>query len=362
MTREIGTVVIMSRYGSMGASSRVRLFQYIPYLRARGIQVVSQSLLSDKYLMRKYQGSKTLRTHILSAYIQRMKFLFAQPEHCVMWLEKELLPYVPFVGEKYFLERQKLVIDIDDAIFHRYDQHKNPIVRAAFARKIDLILGLATLVTAGSRYLQQRAIRATNGRVELLPTVVMLSEYQGPRTEPKDEFSVGWIGSPATQKMLFPIVDVLSSVLTKEHDRFITIGSAFPTRLFPAHEQWMWRRESEVQQLAQLQVGIMPLPDEPFERGKCGYKLIQYMATGIPVIASPVGANRDIVKHGENGFLAETPEEWRKAVLMLKENGELRRKMGECGRKMVRDQYALEVTGPKVAQWFAEVATGVFRR
>jgi glycosyltransferase involved in cell wall biosynthesis len=172
---------------------------------------------------------------------------------------------------------------------------------------------------------------------------------------------VGWIGSPATQGFVRSVASVLSELLDRECDRFVTIGARYPQKLFERHEQHEWSSATEARELMQLDAGIMPLPDRPFERGKCGYKLIQYMASGLPVVASPVGANKEIVRHGENGFLADTPHEWRTALSALKNDMELRRRMGAAGRRAVQRQYSLQVTGPRVAAWLAEIAAARHR-
>ena len=351
-----GTVLILSRYGQLGASSRIRAFDYMPFLRKRGVKVEVQSLLSDEYLKRKYRGEDTKILTIASAYWTRMKFLMMADKEAVIWLEKELWPYVPFAIERMFLSGRKVVIDIDDAIFHNYEQHRSAVARHFLKRKLDSLFKSATLVTAGSGYLARRAIEAGAARVELVPTVVDVNKYQNHQWSTEQGFTVGWIGSPATRELLNPVLGVLQQVLAGRNDRFVTVGSGFGRVLFERHEEWAWGRETEAQQVAEFDVGIMPLPDRAFERGKCGYKLIQYMACGIPVVAAPVGANTDIVRHGENGLLAETNDEWRAALSLLKRDPELRQKMGEAGRRLVERMYSLDVTGPKVAKWLAEIA------
>jgi hypothetical protein len=117
--------------------------------------------------------------------------------------------------------------------------------------------------------------------------------------------------------------------------------------------------ETEVSAIQSMDIGVMPLTDTPWARGKCGYKLIQYMACGLPVIASPVGVNKDIVEHGVNGFLAETDKEWCSAIETLLSDSELRRRMGAAGRKKVEESYSLQVWGPRVAQMLRGVADEV---
>jgi hypothetical protein len=120
----------------------------------------------------------------------------------------------------------------------------------------------------------------------------------------------------------------------------------------------LWSEDSEVAMIQSMDIGIMPLTDSPWARGKCGYKLIQYMACGLPVVASPVGVNADIVEHGVNGFLATTEDEWRQALTTLLRDPDLRRRMGAAGRRKVETDYSLQVWGPRVAAIFHEIAGG----
>lgn len=352
------SILLLSRYGTLGASSRVRMFAYIPWLRRRGLRVDVQSLLPDAYLIRKYGGRRVSFEQVVLAYARRLQVLFWCREPRVIWMEKELWPFVPFAVERAFLCRHRCVIDIDDAVFHGYDAHPSPLVRHVLGSKIDLIFKHSTLVLAGSSYLARRANDAKAPWVEVLPTAVDLDSYGEPGRSRNGEFTVGWIGSPATREYLRPCVAALRDVLDGPNSRFVTIGSKFSERLFDRHEQWTWSERTEASEVSKFDVGIMPLPDGPFERGKCGYKLIQYMAAGIPVIASPVGANVEIVRHGENGLLAESPDDWRRALLTLRGDPSLRKRMGEAGRRRVREKYSFAVTGPRVAEWFVSISNG----
>ena len=125
-----------------------------------------------------------------------------------------------------------------------------------------------------------------------------------------------------------------------------------------AAESFEWTEDSEIARIAAFDIGIMPLHDTPWERGKCAYKLIQVMAAGKPVIASPVGANRQVVRHGVNGFLAETTQQWIEALRTLTADGELRRRMGEEARKTVAEHYASAVIGPRLASILNQAAGG----
>jgi glycosyltransferase involved in cell wall biosynthesis len=349
-------VLMLTRYGSLGASSRVRELIYEPWLTARGLSVATQPLLPDSYLQRLYAGRGRSRFEVAAAYARRLAYLLGAVRPAVVWLEKELWPFLPSWVERLLLARVPYVVDIDDAVFHTYDEHRSVLVKRILGDKIDALFKRSALVTAGSAYLAKRAAAAGARWIEPVPTVVDLRDYGPSEPQQGGELTFGWIGSPSTQGHLGALAPVLAELANDAQSRLVSIGTRFPANLFERHEQQIWRRETEAAQIARFDIGIMPLPDEPFERGKCGYKLIQYMAAGVPVVASPVGANKDIVRHGENGFLAGTPAEWRAALTALKQDAGLRHRMGAAGRLMVERQYALQVTGPKIANWLADIA------
>ncbi len=252
-----------------------------------------------------------------------------------------------------------LVLDYDDAVFHQYDMHPNPLVRRLFSTKHQRLMRRATLVVAGNEYIADYARRAGAPRVALLPTVVDLNRYQ-PVLSPPDAFedvspTVGWIGQRSTAAFLQPLAPVFKRLTDEGVMRFRAIGiDAAKLGLCMTSEPWS--EAGEVSSIQHLDVGIMPLEDEPFERGKCGYKLIQYMACGLPVVASPVGVNATIVEHGVNGFLATTIDEWEQAFRTLAADPALRQRMGAAGRIKVERDYCLQVTAPRLAGWLQEAA------
>jgi glycosyltransferase involved in cell wall biosynthesis len=269
----------------------------------------------------------------------------------LVWMEKELLPFTPD-----WLERilhaigVPVVVDYDDAIFHRYDQHRSSLVRSTLGRKIDRVMASATLVIAGNAYLAERARAAGAAEVEILPTVIDLEKYPGPRWTERTPVTVGWIGSPSTQEYLRHIGPALARFCEETGGRVQAIGveERFQLEGVPL-EAVPWSKETELAALQALDVGIMPLADSPWERGKCGFKLIQYMACGLPVVASPVGANREIVIDGETGALAATQDEWVSALKSLAGDAARRRRMGEAGRARVVSGYSLQAVAPRLA-------------
>ena len=351
-------VLCLTRYNRLGPSSRLRSLQYVPFLAREGIDVDVSCLFENSYVAALYSGAGRWRP-VLEGYRRRIGVLRSASRYDLIWLEKEFLPWIPASLVRHFVPGGlPIVADYDDAVFHRYDMHPNPLVRAILGRNIDFVMQHASLVTAGNSYLADRARSAGAARVELLPTVIDLDRYHVAPYLDRPEVTVGWIGSPSTQGYLTFLAPVLAALQRQYRLRVVTVGANSPDLPGVALQAKTWAEDTEVDDLADFDIGVMPLPDEPWERGKCGYKLIQYMACGKPVVTSPVGVNCDIVSHGANGFLATTPEEWRQALTALIADADLRRRMGATARQRVVERYCLQITAPKLADWFRQLVPG----
>jgi len=348
-------VMAYPRYSRLGASSRLRWLQFVPLLQVEGLHVDSSPLLGDAYLQRKYAGRPALG-QILRGYLERGRALLAGTQRAdLVWIEKELWPWAPAWLERLLLAGRPFVLDYDDAVFHTYDRHRNPVLRTLYGRKIDRLMQAAALVVVGNAYLGERARHAGAPRVEWLPTVVDLERYAvQPRAPNRDvALRIGWIGTPATVAYLKQLAPALSELARRRRIVVHLIGASLA---MPGVEvrNLPWSESNEVVAIAELDVGLMPLPDTPWERGKCGYKLIQYMACGLPVVASPVGANLSVVEDGVTGFLADSDEEWIEALCHLADDPALRRRMGRLGQVRVRERYSLQEAAPRLAQWLRE--------
>lgn len=350
-------VTALTRYARLGASSRLRWFQFEPPLAAAGLELRTHALLDDTYLTRKYQGKSVLR-ETLRGYLRRARLLAGGlGAGDVVWLEKELWPWAPAWLERWVLRGRPLVLDFDDAIFHNYDRHRNPLLRALFGRKIDRLMQSASLVVVGSPYLGERARAAGARWVEWLPTVVDHGRYPlAPGTDDREgrPLRIGWIGSPATAHYVQRLAAPLAALSRQRPVVLHLIGARAE---LPGVEVLSvpWSEAGEAQAIAALDIGVMPLPDTPWERGKCGYKLIQYMACGLPVIASPVGANPTIVEHGVDGFLAADDDAWLAALTQLADAPNLRQQMGARGRAKVAARFSLQAAAPQLAGWLRAV-------
>lgn len=353
-------LLVLSKYGRKGASSRLRFMQYLPALKAAGIDAQVSSLLDDDYLQAIYSGVSGSQ-YALRGYFRRLRDLLGTFVPDVIWLEKEAFPFAPHWLETRLLSRKVPVVsDFDDAVFHNYDLHRYGLVRRLLGDKIDRVMASSALVMAGNAYLAQRARQAGAASVEIVPTVVDASAYNVfPRSETERRARIGWVGTPSTwRRYMVPMLPMLTS-LARQHGAVIrNVGGATSEAPHPYLEVLPWSEDREVQFIQEMDIGLMPLDDSPWSRGKCGFKLIQYMACGLPVVASPVGVNAEIVEHGVNGFLATTEEEWREAISRLLGDPSLRLHMGATGRQKVEQQFSLQVWAPRVARLLKSVVEG----
>jgi glycosyltransferase involved in cell wall biosynthesis len=350
-------ILALTRYPRLGASSRLRMHQYAGALARDGAEVEFHAFNDDEYLAAYNAGKRVPAWRLARDYLRRLAVLARAGRFDVLWIQRELFPFLPALGERALaLLGVPYVVDYDDATFHAYDQHASGAVRALLGRKIDAVMRHAALVLAGNDYLAERARLAGAPWVEIVPTVVDASAY--PVRDPANDVPViGWIGSPSTRRHLALVEPALVALRASGHAfRVRTVGATPPFATFAGSESVEWREDAEADECAGFDIGVMPLHDAPFERGKCGYKLVQYMAAARPVVASPVGVNRELVHHGGNGFLAADDGQWLDALRRLLEDDALRRRMGAQGRARVEADFDLAGTGPRVSALLHSVA------
>ena len=352
-------ILVLTKYPRMGASSRLRTLQYLPLLEKQGFEFTVRSLFDEAYLDTLYSSGSRSRSALLKYYFQRLLTLYSARAYDLIWIEYEVFPYLPAFAEQVILLSGKMyVVDYDDAIFHNYDMSNNKLIRRFLAKKIDTVMANASCVIAGNGYLAKRAKVAGAKRIEWIPTVVDKYRYM-PLVKTQDKQKViGWIGSPSTQKYILNIKEALRTVCVQHSARLLLVGatqdiidqlSDIQVGVVP------WSEENEAQLIQQMDIGIMPLSDGPWEKGKCGYKLIQYMACGIPVVASPVGVNKKIINSSKCGYLANDIEQWGESLDELLSSVNQRETFGKAGRKAVEDIYSLQVQAPILANIFSSL-------
>lgn len=346
------------KYDDQAASTRQRLLQFIRGLNAQSIEVDVYPLLSNEHMENLIKGRKTGLGRALGWYGQRAMQLLRLENIDVIWIHIELFPYLPAVFEQMvFWKKVPVIFDFDDAFFHVYDQHPNKAVRALLGQKMPHLLRRAAGCSCGNSYLQDYAKQFCGNSV-VLPTVVDTSIYKpSPRREGSDQpLVIGWIGSPTTWPYVEAVLPVLQDVAGRLGATIRIVGAGDVSAGYEHVEFKPWSHATEISDVQAMDIGIMPLPDEPWTRGKSGYKLIQYMACGLPVVASPVGVNSEIVKDGENGFLAPVPEDWANSIEKLAANPALREKMGKSGRAHVEQKFSLQETISKFENLLRSVA------
>jgi glycosyltransferase involved in cell wall biosynthesis len=263
----------------------------------------------------------------------------------LLWIYAELFPYLPGQFERLArAARKPIVYDLDDAFFEMYEA--KPFLRG----KLEPLLRSACACCAGNAYLRDYAARHCRRSI-ILPTVVNTDVYK-PNVASGAVPVIGWIGSPSTWSFVKPLLPVLRSVVEagKARVRIVGAGASASAHGSDGIDLIEWSEESEVADVQAMNIGIMPLPDNRWAEGKSGYKLVQYMACGLPVVASPVGVNREIVTEGWNGFLPDSLSQWSNILGRLLADPSLRERLGNAGRERAVADYSLKVHGPRLVE------------
>ena len=348
MTRILG----LSLYGQQAASHRYRLSQYVPGLAQAGIDLQIQSLLDDEYLVNRFSGRPVPWGSVLQSAWQRLRLLISKDDFSGAILYCELCPLLPSSLERLLLPKP-YIYDFDDAFFLKYRQGRLGVLRPILGSKFDKIIAGAAAVTAGNSFLTHFA-QEFNSNVNLLPTVVDTMRYKPAARSLNAEFTVGWVGSHSTAPYLAALVEPLAQLAKEGPVRLVVVGGLAPTIPGVVVESIAWNEATEIQQINCFDVGVMPLTDDNWARGKCAFKLIQYMACGVPVVASRVGANVDVVTP-HCGFLVENTEGWLSALRALRDDAPRRTQMGVAARMRIEEEYSLERNLPVLTRVIKEM-------
>lgn len=345
-------IAAFTKYDREAASTRQRVLQYLPHLERVGFEVEVHPMLDDAYVRSIAAGTAASKSAVAAAYARRFRQLLKPQSADLIWIYAELFPWLPASAERLaFRSGKPVVYDFDDAFFHPYDDHPSPLVRRALGGKLEPLIRGAAAVCAGNEYLKDYAERA-GAKAMVLPTVVDIDTYVPARTRAARPLTIGWIGSPTTWAFVRPLLPLLAELCSSRDVAFSAVGAgaaAGPDR-FDGLTFVPWSEAGEIASVQTMDIGIMPLPDEPWARGKSGYKLVQYMACGLPVVASPVGVNSDIVEDGVSGFLATDSDQWRAALMQLIDDAALRAAMGEAGRRRAVEAYSLQAHAPRLVE------------
>lgn len=341
---------------------RFRFEQYLEYMRNSGFEYTYSYIISEKddaYFYAKGKYFHKLFILLKSIFI-RLKDLRRAKEYDIIFIYREALMLGCSWFEKRFKKKDaKIIVDYDDAIWLPDVSSGNS--NLAWLKKpsktIDIIKS-SDMVFAGNAYLASFA-KQYHSNVKIVPTTIDTDYYQEKSSSKsnKERVCIGWTGSFTTLKHFEQAVPFLVSLFRQYGDRvcFKMIADIpFFTAQFPL-KFCKWSKEREVEDLLDIDIGIMPLPDDDWARGKCGFKGLQYMALGIPSVMSPVGVNTEIIRDGENGFLASDVNEWIQKLSLLIESDELRKRLGAEGRRTVEQHFSYNAWKEKYIQYFNEL-------
>lgn len=331
-----------------GAGARFRIYQYIPYLSEMGIKCTVSPFLFGAFFKVVYKKGNILPKVIffVLSFLRRIFDLMLGLRYDIIVVYRESFPFGPPLFE-YLLHffGKKIIFDFDDAIFLRDASDANRmLMKLRCPDNVRRIAMMSRMIFAGNSYLKDYAARFSPNTY-VIPTVVDTDKFNHTikRSEERGRIIIGWTGTDSTQKYLLIVEDVFREILKKYPQVHIRIiGARGDVLGIDKIEYKNWSLEEEAVDIRNFSIGIMPLSDTEWARGKCGFKIIQYMACGVPVVASSVGTNTEIIHDGINGFLASSREEWVKKISLLIEDEKLRQTIGLSGRQFVEKKYSLK--------------------
>jgi glycosyltransferase involved in cell wall biosynthesis len=356
LSERVIRVLALSPIPEEGAGCRFRISHYIPYLQANGFQVTVRPFYTPEFFRLVYQRGHFARKAAAFSRLLAGRFgVLRELDHYdLVWLYREAIPIGPPVIERAIVRRGvPIVFDFDDAIFLRNVSEANRIV--SFLKntsRVAEIIGFSRHVMAGNSFLGDYA-RRFSANVTVVPTTVDTTRFQ-PRADretiPPDGPVVGWIGSPTTYHYVEEIAPLLKELARRQRFTLKISGAGKPVHFDGVRViDVPWSMANEVELFNTCDIGVYPLEDDDWARGKCGFKAIQFMACGVPVVAAAVGVNREIIRDGENGFLASTPAEWSAKLERLLTSADLRRRFSIAGRQTIEQRYSLQGTAPVIA-------------
>jgi glycosyltransferase involved in cell wall biosynthesis len=338
---------------------RFRIEQWAPYLRDLGIAIDFSPFSGPELTGLLARPGRTLQktAKVLGALARRVGEAGSAPRPDLVYIFREGALLGPAIAERVLgLRGIPFVFDFDDAVWVRYLSPRSGLLSyLRFPGKTATLCGRAHHVMAGNSVLRDYALQY-NTRVSIVPTTIDTQRYVPRPHSPEKLLVVGWSGSSTTARYLDLVKPALQTLARRRPFRLKVVGASGVSIPGVQLECLPWRSDTEVAEIATFDVGLMPLPDDQWSRGKCGLKALQYMALAIPPVVSPVGVNREIVENGVNGLLATTEADWVEGLERLLTDARMRRHMGEAARAAVEKSYSARVVAPKVAQILREAA------
>ena len=327
-------------------SQRFRFEQYFKYLKSRDIRYEVASFWSERawetlyrngYFLVKFKG-------FFAGFLRRIILLLRIRKYDIIFLHRECMPAGPPIFEYVIakLLRRKIIYDFDDAIWLPNTSKQNNFAsRFKFHQKVGSICKWSWKISCGNDFLAEFA-KKYNNNTTIIPTTIDASYHKSERKERKDEpVVIGWTGTHSTLRYLDPIIPLLKELKDSYPVDILIISNQKPNWMFKDYEFLQWDKQEEIRQLDRIDIGIMPLSDSIWEKGKCGFKALQYMSLGKPAVVSDVGINHQIIDHGMDGFLCKSNDDFKKYLTLLVEDKRTYNAISANSRKKVLENYSV---------------------
>jgi glycosyltransferase involved in cell wall biosynthesis len=350
-------VLFLATFPIEAACTRYRCTQFFDYLRRQGVECTLRPFLSSALFRRLYTpaGLSYKLPRVLAAVFRRGLDLAAVRRYDIVFIQREAALFGPPVAEWIIARvlRKPIVFDLDDAIFLPYVSPTYGRLPhwIKFPQKTPVNIRMSRSVIAGNEYLADYA-RKLNPRVTTIPTVVDTCQYRRGRGSARaDPPQIGWIGSPTTTQYLQTLIPVFEQLARQRRFSLKIVGANRRLEIAGATViQTEWELLREIPDFQSLDIGVYPITESEWSVGKSGFKAIQYMASGVPCVASPVGATREIIEHGVNGLYASTANEWLENLRLLIDNPDLGAKLAANGQRTIEQRYSTAVHAPRLLE------------
>lgn len=326
-------------------SQRFRFEQYIATLEKNDYQIYQASFLDLKGWNTVYKEGSAFKKIVafFRSFMRRWALMFRLKKYDFIFIHREASMIGPPIFEWIIAKvlRRKYIYDFDDAIWlPNYSESNARFHRLKRYQKIRNIIKWADVVVAGNDYLKNYA-EQFNVNTTIIPTTIDTENVHNLDGNPDNNpIIIGWTGTHTTVNYIVPLLPVLDRIFEKQPFELLIISNQPPNFKRTYLRFLKWRKESEISDLSTINIGIMPMEDNEWTKGKCGFKGLQYMSLKIPAVLSPVGVNTSIIIHGDNGFLCKTPDDWEKTLLNLISDAALREKIGTHGKLTIENHYS----------------------
>lgn len=352
-------VLAVASYPVEAAATRYRVMQFIPALEQQGIEMMFSPFLTSSAFKHLYDRSKAARTAValLTSTLRRLAEAVRFKGADAVFIQREAMLFGPPIFERLAAARLPIVLDLDDPTYlgSVYSVYGGAVAALRWRSKGDQLLRLADIVLCGNEEIA-KYVRSRGGEARVLPTIVDPSVFAPDSKPPRAVPVIGWIGTQATYNYVEKLFPVLARLRQKHAFEVRVVGSLRPAPVIPgvAAVADEWSLSREIDDFRTLDIGLYPLVDEEYSRGKSGFKAIQYMSAGVPFAMSPVGICATIGEPGATHFLATSESEWYESLDRLLASAALRREMGQRGRQHVLQNYSVQRNAEVIAEALRE--------